>query len=326
MIITRTPLRISFIGGGTDLYEFYHRRTGEVISTAIDKYVYVIAKKRYDKKIYLNHSIKEIVDSVDEIQHELIREAMRKTRVYEGIEITTLSDIPAHGSGLGSSSSVTVGALNALYAYQGITKTAEDLAQEACEIEIGILGKPIGKQDQYIAAYGKLRHIQFNNDGSVLTHVIGISERVRRDLDMNTLLFYTGIQREASDILVEQKQNTDMIFDRLCKMNPLLCELNKILIGARGSIDGVGEILHQGWRLKRSFSSGISNKELDSMYEAACEAGALGGKLLGAGGGGFFLFYALPDKHSSVRNALSNLEEFPFNLASDGSKIIFNCQ
>jgi len=254
MIITQTPLRISFIGGGTDLREFYHKRTGEVISTAINKYVYVIVKKRYDKKIYLNYSVKEIVDSVDEIGHELIREAMRKTRVHEGIEITTLSDIPAHGSGLGSSSSVMVGVLNALYAYQGATKTAEYLAQEACEIEIDILGKSIGKQDQYIAAYGKLRHIQFYNDESVLTHNIGLSEKIRRELDMNTLLFYTGIQRKASDIL--KQQNTDMIFARLCKMNPLICELNKILIGARDDIDGLGEILHRGWLLKREFASG----------------------------------------------------------------------
>ena len=286
--------------------------------------MYVIVKRRYDKKIYLNHSVKEVVDRVDEIQHELIRESMRKTRVYEGVEITTLSDIPAYGSGLGSSSCVTVGTLNALYAYQGVSKSAGDIAQEACEIEINILGKTIGKQDQYIASYGKLRHIQFQNDGSVLVHSVGLSERVRRELDMNTLLFYTGIQRESGDILVEQKQTMDMIFDRLCKMNPLLCELKKILIGARGSLDGIGEILHQGWMLKRNFSSGITSKELDSIYEAGCTAGALGGKLLGAGGGGFFLFYAKPETHPAIRTALNGLQEFPFKLANDSSKVIFN--
>ena len=190
MIITQTPLRISFVGGGTDFRDFYRKQVGEVISTAIDKYVYVIIKERYDSQIYINYSKKEIVDCVDGIKHELIREAMRKTGVTQGVEITTLADIPAHGSGLGSSSGVTVGVLNALYAYQGMSKTAEDLAQEACRIEIEIVGKPIGKQDQYIAAYGGLRHIQFRSDESVIVEKVPISEETKAQYQYPLVLYW----------------------------------------------------------------------------------------------------------------------------------------
>ena len=328
MIITQTPLRISFVGGGTDFRDFYRRQVGEVISTTIDKYVYVIIKERYDSQIYLNYSKKEIVNGVDELQHELIREAMRKTDVTQGVEITTLADIPAHGSGLGSSSCVTIGVLNALYAYQGISRTAEDTAREACEIEIGVLGKPIGKQDQYIAAYGGLRHIQFQGDESVMVESVPISEEVKRKLNINTLLFYTGIERHASDILIEQRQNTEKNFAMLCKMKSLVRELKEILVNYRNSnphsLDEFGYLLHQGWELKRKLAGKISNARLNEMYDAAYKAGALGGKLLGAGGGGFFLFYAHPDKHDAIREALGNLQEFPFNLERDGSKVIFN--
>ncbi|MCZ6680327.1 MAG: GHMP kinase [Candidatus Poribacteria bacterium] len=328
MIITQTPLRISFVGGGTDFGDFYRRQNGEVISTAIDKYVYVIIKERFDSQIYLNYSKKEIVDCVDRIEHELIREAMRKTGVAQGVEITTLADIPAHGSGLGSSSCVTIGVLNALYAYQGIGKTAEDLAQEACKIEIQVLGKPIGKQDQYIAAYGGLRHIQFQSDESVVVERVPISEETKRKLNTNTLLFYTGIERKASDILTEQRQNIDQNFEVLCEMKPLVRKLKAVLTNHQNnghhSLDEFGSLLHQGWKLKQHLASTISNPRLNEIYDAAFNAGALGGKLLGAGGGGFFLFYAPPETHDDIRVALHHLQEFPFNLERDGSKVIFN--
>jgi D-glycero-alpha-D-manno-heptose-7-phosphate kinase len=363
MIITQTPLRISFVGGGTDFRNFYRNQGGEVISTAIDKYVYAIIKERYDAKIYLNYSRKEIVDSVDEIKHELIREAMRKTGVTQGVEITTLADIPAHGSGLGSSSCVTIGVLNALYAYQGIGKTAENLAQDACEIEIEVLGKPIGKQDQYIVAYGGLRHIQFQSDESVLVENLPIRDETKRKLNTNTLLFYTGIARHASDILIEnlpirdetkrklntntllfytgiarhasdilieQEENTKSNLNILCSMKPLVGELKDLLINHHNnghhSLDEFGDLLHQGWQLKQKLASKISNSQLNEIYRTAYESGALGGKLLGAGGGGFFLFYARPEKHDDIRSALNHLQEFPFNLERDGSKIIFNIQ
>ncbi len=328
MIITQTPLRMSFVGGGTDFRDFYRRQSGEVISTAIDKYVYVIIKERYDSQIYLNYSKKEIVDCVDEIQHELIREAMRKTGVTQGVEITTLADIPAHGSGLGSSSCVTIGVLNALYAYQGISKTAEDLAGEACEIEIEVLGKPIGKQDQYIAAYGGLRHIQFQGDESVTVESVPISEETKRKLNMNTLLFYTGIERRAGNILTEQRQNIEKNFEMLCEMKLLVRELKEVLVNHQNngphSLDEFGYLLHRGWELKQKLASQISNPLLNEMYEAAHNAGALGGKLLGAGGGGFFLLYAHPEKHDAIRTALGSLQEFPFNLERHGSQVIFN--
>jgi D-glycero-alpha-D-manno-heptose-7-phosphate kinase len=330
MIITQTPLRISFVGGGTDFSDFYRKQSGEVVSTAINKYVYVIIKERYDPKICLNYTSREIVDSVDEIKHELIREAMRETNVTQGVEITTLSDIPAHGSGLGSSSSVTVGVLNALYAYQGISKTAEDLAQKACEIEIDVLGKPIGKQDQYIVAYGGLRHIQFQSDESVLVENLPISGETKRKLNTNTLLFYTGIARHASDILTEQEENTTSNLNILCSMKSLVGELKSLLIhhqnNGHHSLDEFGDLLHQGWQLKQKLASKISNSQLNEIYRTAYESGALGGKLLGAGGGGFFLFYACPENHDDIRSALNHLQEYPFNLERDGSKIIFNIQ
>ncbi|MCH8959249.1 MAG: hypothetical protein IH835_07340, partial [Proteobacteria bacterium] len=251
----------------------------------------VIIKERYDSKIYLNYSRKEIVDSIDQIEHELIREAMRKTDVTRGVEITTLADIPAHGSGLGSSSCVTIGVLNALYAYQGISKTAEDLAQEACEIEIEVLNKPIGKQDQYIAAYGGLRHIQFQRDESVVVENVAISEETKRKINTNTLLFYTGITRHASDILIEQQQNTEDNLEALCAMKPLVHDLKHFLINHQNnghhSLDEFGYLLHQGWKLKQQLASKISNPVLNEMYDTAFKAGAFGGKLLGAGGGGF---------------------------------------
>ena len=328
MVITQTPLRISFLGGGTDFRDFYSRQVGEVISTTIDKYLYAIVKERYDPQIVLNYTKKEIVDSVDQIEHELIREAMRKTGVVQGIEITTLADIPAHGSGLGSSSCVTVGVLNALYAYQGIGKTAETLAQEACKIEIQALSRPIGKQDQYISAYGGLRHIQFETDESVIVESVPISEETKRKLNTNTLLFYTGIERNASDILTEQRQNIDQNFEVLCQMKPLVRKLKAVLINHQNnghhSLDEFGCLLHQGWKLKQHLASKISNPRLNEIYDAAFNAGALGGKVLGAGGGGFFLFYAPPETHDDIRVALRHLQEFPFDLERDGSKVIFN--
>ena len=203
MIITQTPLRISFAGGGTDFPDYYRQDTGRVLSTAIDKYLFVIVKERFDNRIYVNYSQKEIVDRIDDLQHELVREAMRKTGVLDGVEITTLADIPSEGSGLGSSSSITVGLLNALYAYQGEQVPAERLAREACEIEIDILGKPIGVQDQYIAAYGGLRLFTFGSEGRVQADRVNMTDIMRRRLSNNLMLFFTNRTRRSSEILEE---------------------------------------------------------------------------------------------------------------------------
>jgi len=267
-------------------------------------------------------------DHVDQIEHELVREAMYKTGVTESIEITFLADIPAHGSGLGSSSSLTVGALNALYAYQGINKTAEELAQEACQIEIDILGKPIGKQDQYSAAYGNCQHIRFKTDDSVMLERILLREHTRRKLNSNLLLFYTCIQLKSSEILAEQKQNIDDKFEFLYSMKPLVAELKELLLNHKNNcdstIDEFGRILYRGWMLKRNLAGKITSPVIDETYDAALKAGALGGKVLGAGGGVFFLFHVLAEKQDNVREALRHLQEFPFSLERDGSKTIFN--
>ena len=322
MIITQTPLRISFLGGGTDFRGFYSREGGCVLSSAIDKYVYVILKERFDDKIYVNYSKKEIVDHVDELQHELVREAMRITGVQKGVEITTLADIPSHGTGLGSSSSVTVGLLQALYTYQGIIKPAEELAREACRIEIDICGKPIGKQDQYIAAYGGLRFIQFHPNEEVDVDTVTLDGDARRELGRHLMLFYTNVTRQSATILSEQKANIDARMETLRQLKALALEARECIL--QGDLDAFGELLHRGWELKKQLASKISNDEIDAMYEAARRAGAIGGKITGAGGGGFLLLYCPVDRQRKVRRALSHLREMPFQLERDGTKVIFN--
>ncbi|MDO8638401.1 MAG: GHMP kinase [Candidatus Daviesbacteria bacterium] len=322
MIITQTPLRISFAGGGSDLLEFYGQHGGAVISSAIDKYIYIIVKKRFDDLIVLNWSKKETVESVDQIEHELIREVMRKTGVYKSVEITTISDIPSEGSGLGSSSSVTVGLLQILYLYQGIIVDAERLAREACEIEIDILGKPIGKQDQYIAAYGGLRHFEFKKDGTVTTNSPNIDSDFLYDLGLHMMLFFTGKTRKAEEILSEQKRKIKDLEKLLKQMRDQSFELLKAF--NKGDLTFLGQILEEGWELKKQLLGGISTPEIDKMYNLAKEAGALGGKITGAGGGGFLLIYVPLGKQDNVRNALASYQELRFSLEQDGSKSILN--
>lgn len=322
MIITQTPLRISFAGGGTDFPDFYKEETGQVLSTAIDKYLFVIVKERFDDKIYVNYSQKEIVDHIDDLQHELVREAMRKTGVLDGVEITTLADIPSEGSGLGSSSTITVGLLNALYAYQGEQVPAAQLAREACEIEIDILGKPIGVQDQYIAAFGGLRLFTFGDDGDVQAERVNMTDTLRRRLSNNLMLFFTNRTRRSEKILEEQKAGIEDKNAVLRQMRDQAAEAKLIL--ESGRVDEVGDLLDRGWQLKKSLASRISDDELDLMYSCAKEAGALGGKISGAGGGGFLLLYCPPDRQEAVAEALVDYREMPFALERDGSKVIFN--
>jgi len=322
MIISQTPLRISFAGGGTDLPSFYQHEEGWIISSAIDKYVFVIIKERFDDKIYINYSKKEIVDSVDEIEHDLVREAMRKTGVEKGLEITTLADIPSTGSGLGSSSSVTVGLLNALYTFQGELVTAEKLARDACEIEINILGKPIGKQDQYIAAYGGVRFFRFKPTEEVVVERINLENSHKRHFGSNLLLFFTGTTRSSDNILTEQNKNTIHKMDVLRSMKHHAAEIRECI--QSNQFDPVGKILAKSWEKKKKLASQISNGHIDEMYNRAKEAGALGGKISGAGGGGFLLLYCPRENQNKVREALKEFREFPFFLEKYGSKIIFN--
>jgi D-glycero-alpha-D-manno-heptose-7-phosphate kinase len=322
LIIVQTPLRVSFFGGGTDFPSFFCQEGGAVLSSAIDKYIFITVKKRFDEKLRIGYTRTEMVDYVDEIRHELIREALRKTGIDRGIEVTTMGDIPSAGSGLGSSSTVTVGSLHAMYALLGEIVLAERLAQEACEIEIEILRKPIGIQDQYIAAYGGLRFLEFEPNGQVVAQKVKLSTTAKRRLNENLLLFFTGFTRTADTILDEQKKNING------RLN-ILRELKQMAYVARneldsGNVDAIGELLHESWQLKKSLASQISNSALDSMYEAARQAGAIGGKITGAGGGGFLLLYCPHEKQEAVRAALQGLQELPFQLEHDGSKVIFN--
>jgi D-glycero-alpha-D-manno-heptose-7-phosphate kinase len=322
LIIVQTPLRISFFGGGTDFPSFFQKEGGCVLSSAIDKYIFVTVKERFDKKLRIGYTQTEMVDCIEEIQHELIREALRTTNIREGIEITTMGDIPSEGSGLGSSSTVTVGALHALYAYLGEIVTAEQLAQESCNIEIRKLGKPIGIQDQYIAAYGNLRFFEFLPNGQVKVEKLKMDSEFRRALNDNFLLFYTGVTRRADTILGEQKNN---IKDRI----GVLREIKQMAIQARqelekGDFDAFGSLLHQTWELKKKMAGSISNGTINEIYETARRAGAVGGKITGAGGGGFILLYVPYEKQYAVRQTLHNLQELPFRLEPDGTKVIFN--
>lgn len=322
MIISQTPLRISFVGGGTDLKSFYQDEDGMVLSSAIDKYVYVIVKERFDNKIYINYSIKEIVDEVAEIRHELVREAMKRVGIARGVEITTLADVPSEGSGLGSSSSITVGLLNALYHYAGIQVTLEQLAQEASEIEIDICKKPIGKQDQYIAAYGGLNKILFHPDGSVSVSRVPVLNKNLLMIGAGLLLFYTNRTRKADVILKKQKQKTEDKRDVLRKMKNFVPALEESL--KKSSFNDLGKLLNENWLLKKSLVSAISNPGIDDMYRKALDAGAMGGKICGAGGGGFLLLYVPNESQDKVRAALKEYRELPFMLDSFGSRIIFN--
>ncbi len=326
VIITRTPLRISFLGGGTDFPDFYKKYGGCVVTTAIDKYVYVIVKERFDKQIYVNYSIKEIVDRVGELKHELVREAMKKVGVKEGIEISFQSDVPSSGSGLGSSSTVIVGTLNALYQHTGRAVDARRLARESCEIEIEKLGKPIGVQDQYIAAYGGVRFIEFGKSGKIVAEDLHLSEEVLDDLKSYMMVFYTGRTRQAGTILQEQKENIKNKNAVLVKMAGQAREAKELLVA--GEIYALGKLMDEGWKLKRQLASRITDPEIDGLYAAAKKAGAIGGKISGAGGGGFLTLFVPTGKREMVRKAVMAClpagREMPVGLSRDGSKVIFN--
>src|SRR5687767_14587418 len=322
MIIVQTPLRISLFGGGTDFPSFFMEEGGCVLSSAIDKYIFVTVKGRFDRKLRIGYTQTEMVDEIDQIHHELIREALRFTGVERGIEITTMGDIPSEGSGLGSSSTVTVGALHALYTHQGEIVSAERLAREASTIEIDTLRKPIGIQDQYIAAYGGLRFFEFLPGGQVKSEKMKISPEAQRVLNDSFLLFFTGMVRKSSSILSEQ---TSKIKDRISELR----EIKQMAWQARnvlehGNFDTLGILIHQSWELKKRLAGTISNRHINEMYETARRAGALGGKITGAGGGGFLLLYVPYECQNSVRTALRGLQELPFRLQADGTKVIFN--
>jgi D-glycero-alpha-D-manno-heptose-7-phosphate kinase len=323
MIITRTPFRISFVGGGSDMETFYSRHQGAVLSTSINKYMYISSHKFFFKdQVRVKYSKTETVERVDDLKHPILREALKKAGLKGGIEISSIADIPA-GTGMGSSSSFTVGLLHNLYAIKRQYVSAEELAEGACEIEIDILREPIGKQDQYAAAVGGLNIFYFNPDGSVRIEPLYIKNEVYEKLQENLVMFYTGSQRNASDILTEQKKNASQEdkFNVLKSMVGLVRELRDSLYNER--INDFGKLLHENWILKQKLASNISNKGIEEIYNTGLKSGAEGGKLLGAGGGGFFLFYCEKHKQQKLKDSLKHLYNFEFKFDQDGSKLIY---
>ena len=323
MIISRTPLRVSLAGGGSDLEEYYKTGCGAVVSTAIDKYIYITVNKKFDDMIRVSYSKTELVDNVDDLEHNVIRESLKLLEIDKKIEVVYMGDIPlgTAGVGLGSSSGLAVGVMNALYAFKGLHASAQRLADDACKIEIDILGHPMGKQDQYISAYGGFNYIQFNKDGTVFVDPIICKTETKTLLHNKLMLFYTGLVRVSSTILGEQKNKTSMNLTYLDKMVDLARGLRDQLVCNK--IDEIGSILHEGWLLKKRLANGISTPQIDEYYEKARKAGAAGGKILGAGAGGFLLLYCDEKYQPKVREALSDLKESPFKFEPQGSKIIY---
>ncbi|HLN51735.1 MAG TPA: GHMP kinase [Thermoplasmata archaeon] len=322
MIITRTPLRISFAGGGTDLPGFYRAYGGgAVTSAAIDRYIHVLVNEKFDKSIRVAYSRTENVDRLDDLQHGLVREAMRLAGVHEALEVHTIADIPSEGTGLGSSSSLTVGLLNALYAHRGLLKDPAELAEEACRIEIEQLGGTLGKQDQYIAAFGGVEYFDFRADDSVRASPIPLSTADRVTLSDHLSLFYTGITRSAEGILKPMNSRTEENKDSLLRMRELAGTARSAIVQRDWS--RLGEVLDEGWQLKRGLSSGISNEAIDRKYAIAKENGAFGGKITGAGGGGFLLLLHPPERSHQIAAALSPMTRLPVRITPEGSRILF---
>lgn len=324
MIISRTPFRVSFVGGGTDIADFYRRYPGRVLSTTIDKYVYVAVKPRFEKQIRVAYSINEDVEDTEKLKHTRVRAALAHFGIKKGgLEIISMADIPSR-AGLGASSSFTVGLLNALIHFQNQNLSPRDLAEMACEIEINKVGEPIGKQDQYAAALGGFNQFTFKPDGRVEIEEIYLEPKIKADLADRLLFFYTGKTRDTGTVLSEQKRNIseEAKFAAMKRMSDIVPLFRKAL--EAGNFEALGELVHEGWLLKRGLASKISDSEIDELYEKARRAGAWGGKILGAGGGGFLMFIAPPERHADIRKALSVLEEAKFGFSEGGSRIIYN--
>lgn len=324
MIISKTPMRMSFVGGGSDLASFYREHPGAVVSTAIDKYMYITVNHKFDSGIRASYSQTEEVEAAHQIKHPLIRACLKLVGIEGGVEMASMADIPSRGTGLGSSSSFTVGLLHALYGFTHQYVSPERLAAESCHIEIDVCGDPIGKQDQYAAAYGGLNYIRFHPDESVSVDPILCRAETLASLQDHILVFYTGRIRSASELLSEQKERTASdrrTRETLTQMVGLAADLKTEL--ERNDLDAFGEILHTNWELKKSLVQGISDPEIDGWYETARAAGARGGKLLGAGRGGFMMLFAPPERHPAIAHALPGLRQVSFRFDANGSQIVF---
>jgi D-glycero-alpha-D-manno-heptose-7-phosphate kinase len=322
MIITRTPLRISFAGGGTDLPSYYrHHAGGAVTSAAIDRYVHVLVNEKFDRSIRVAYSRTENVDHLEELQHPIVKEALRLVGVSDSLEIHTIADIPSEGTGLGSSSTFTVGLLNALHAFRNELKDAAELAEEACRIEIDRLGGAGGRQDQYIAAFGGVQYFEFRPDDTVRAAPIPISNERRAELSDHLSLFYTGVTRAAQGLLKHQSERTGSNRDALGRMRELAGATRDAIV--RGDWAALGEALDEGWQLKRGLAEGVSNPAIDEQYRAARAAGAYGGKITGAGGGGFLLLLHPPERSRQIASALSPMQRLAVRITPEGSRILF---
>ena len=320
MIISKTPLRISFVGGGTDIADYYQAGRGAVVSAAINKYIYVTVHKRFDSSLRVSYTQTEIVNHADELEHSLVRACLEMAGIDSGIEITSIGEVPA-GTGLGSSSALTVGLLNALYTYQGINLSSQELLDKACEIEINRLHQPIGKQDQAAASFGGLNHFSCHANGAVERRRLELSPEDFSRLESQLVLFYTGVTHAAGEILQDQRQDMEKKRRAMDEMRDQADRLYDRL-ETEGFGPYFGQLLRDGWERKRTLSGKITNSEIDRLYQAGLDAGATGGKLLGAGGGGFLLFYCEQEKQDALRAAL-NLRQMPFRVARYGSRIVY---
>jgi len=324
MIISKAPLRISFTGGGSDIPAYYRHSRGAVLSTSIDKFVYVNINTRFERGIRLAYSKTEDVSRASDLDHKIVREGLLSLGIENGIEITTIADVPSKGTGLGSSSSFTVALLLGLNAYLGRYVSRQGLAEESCKIEIELCKEPIGKQDQYAAAYGGLNLIEFDCTERVSVTPVIANRQTVKTIESNLLMFFTGITRSASEILRKQQAAVaeDMKkFSTLNRMVDLTYALAEEI--RNNNPDALGEALHENWSLKRTLEKSVSNTQIDEWYEVARRHGAVGGKILGAGAGGFLLFYAPRERHSEISRALEPLRRFNFSFDRDGSRIIF---
>ena len=324
MIISRTPLRASFCGGGTDIdsFSFNEEDGGMVVSTALQSYIHVTVNKRFDDRVRVSYSKMELVDNFEDLEHELIREAMRITGITSGVEITTIADIPSRGTGLGSSSSVTVGLLNALHAFAGHNASPKQLAEEACMIEIDILKQPIGRQDQYAAAFGGINCISFSSE-KVEVMPLKINENIIGRIEDEFSLIFTGLSRSASKILSESSDSSELKIKRLREIRSHALYTKRML--ENGELKELGKLLAETWELKRELSQSVTNDTLDSLYECLLDMGANGAKLLGAGGGGFFLTQGPPEFRTKLLlNFGKDYKILPLKLDFNGSQIIYN--
>lgn len=326
MIVTRTPLRIPLGGGGTDLPSYYTQYGGFLISAAVDKYIYITVNRRFENSIRVSYSKTEIVDSPEEIQHPIVREALKLLQIDSNLEITSIADLPAN-TGLGSSSAFTVGLLNALHTYKKEKVSAQELAEEACHIEIERLNEPIGKQDQYLAAFGGIVSLEIDRLGSVKVEQLNLPENTLDQLESNCLLFYTGIKRSAGDILSAQNKSNGGPYNGSLEAMHQIKEIGRKVKESfqQGDLDQFGQLLDRHWQTKKSLSDKISDPQIDRWYDLAKSEGALGGKLMGAGGGGFFMFYCNNGKNG-FRHSLNRagLKEMRFRIDWEGSKVLFN--